>query len=256
MTSCQTCGARTRTDDEVFCRACGSILAGSPARAAAGTRARGATWGAVAGPVAVAASGVAVLAVLAAAMLGVGQGAGATGPTIPAGSASPSAGYSDSPYASPTASPPGTGSEVTALLSHLPAAIVDSCVEDEGFEELTAGMRAAVVCDDLGSDYTDTLAYMLYDSDASMQAAYDYVVEGYTGGSLPKRGNCDDGQARGRWYSDSVEAGSFACYPSDTSGVRMWWTTDGTAILARAADDDMSVKRIWKWFLATSTGPF
>ena len=88
-------------------------------------------------------------------------------------------------------------------------------------------MRAAVVCDDLGSDYTDTLTYMLYDSDASIQAAYDYVVEGYTGGSLPKRENCDDGQARGRWYSDSVEAGQLRLLPVRHLGVRMWWTTDG-----------------------------
>jgi hypothetical protein len=151
---------------------------------------------------------------------------------------------------------PSESGEISELRDHIPAAIAASCVEDPGFKELTEGLRAAVACERLGPGYVDKIIYMQYDSDSSMQAAYQYVVEVYTNGALQESSGCGDGSARGRWYQGPVEAGSFACYVSSSLGVRLRWSTDGTAILARATDEDMSVPALWTWFQKTTTGPY
>lgn len=263
MTSCRVCGVQARTEDQHFCRACGSALASPEVGATAGPAAGGRSWAAVLGPLAVAIVCVTTLTLLVGAILkgGVAGGAGATIPQ-----SSPTA-YS-STQLSPTAYPmpevsvsseepiPSESGEISELRDHIPAAIAASCVEDRGFKELTEGLQAAVACDRLGPGYVDKIIYMQYDSDSSMQAAHQYVVEVYTDGALQENSGCEDGSARGRWYQGPVEAGSFACYVSSSSGVRLWWSTDGTAILARASDEDMSVPALWTWFQKTITGPY
>jgi hypothetical protein len=103
-----------------------------------------------------------------------------------------------SPTESNNASPTESN-ENSELLKHIPADIAASCVEDAGFKELSKGLKAAVGCEQLGPGYVDMITYLLYDSDSSMKAAYQHVVEGYTSGTLQKKSGCEYGPARGRW---------------------------------------------------------
>jgi hypothetical protein len=174
----------------------------------------------------------------------------------PDSSVSPKASASSEASVNSEVPTPAERTEISELLDHIPSAIAASCVEEPGLKELSKGLLAAVGCEDLGPGYVVKIIYMQYDSDSSMQAAYQYVVEVYTNGLLEESSGCRGGPARGRWYLDSVEAGSFACYKSSSSGVRLYWSTDGTAILARASDENVSVPQLWTWFLKTYTGPF
>jgi hypothetical protein len=267
MAACRVCGARPRTADQRFCRTCGTALARPEAGA---TAAGGRSWAAAVGPLAVAVVCLTTFTLLVDWILTGGGEVWGLDDTFPQPSPtaysspevsvtsempSPTESADTSPTES-TESTPTESNETSELLKHIPPAIVASCVEDPGFKELTKGLQAAVGCEHLGPGYVDKITYLLYDSDSSMEAAYQYVVEGYTSGTLQKKSSCQDGAARGRWYLEDVEAGSFACYVSSTSGVRLWWSTSGTAILARASDEDMSVPQLWMWFLKTHTGPF
>jgi hypothetical protein len=254
MNACLVCGLRPRTPDQRFCRSCGHALPGAQARTTAGPTSSGPPWAAVLAPLTAAAVCVTVVALLAASTLGaLGGSAGGSGGAVYPPYDYPTVEPSPTETASPD--PPTPASSVDELLTHIPGEIAESCREDSGFDELAAGLQAAVSCQDLGPDYTDTLNYLLYDSDSSMEAAFDYVVTGYNNG-LPEADGCENGPAHGRWRNgDGVEAGSFACYNSSDSGFRLWWTADGTSILARAADADMPVTELWPWFIRTSTGP-
>jgi hypothetical protein len=270
MAACPVCGARARTADQRFCRICGSALARPEAGAMAAPAAGGRSWAAVVGPLAVAVVCLTTLTLLVDWILTGGGEVRGVDDTFPQPSptayASPEVSVTSempSPTESTDTSPtestestPTESNETSELLKHIPPAIAVSCVEDPGFKELSKGLQAAVGCEHFGPGHVDKITYLLYDSDSSMEAAYQYVVERYTSGTLQKKSGCQDGPARGPWDLDYVEAGSFACYVSSTSGVRLWWSTDGTGILARASDEDMSVPQLWTWFLKTYTGPF
>jgi hypothetical protein len=253
MASCRVCGARARTEDQRFCRVCGSALARPDDGATAAPAAVGRPWAAVLGPLAVAVICVSILTILAGAILKGGR-SGADDLSFP--QSSPTAYPTPEVSVSSEVPTPAASTETSELLQHIPASIAASCVEEPGFKELSEGLEAAVGCEHLGPGYVDKIIYMQYDSDSSMEAAYQYVVEVYTNGALQESPGCKDGSARGRWSQNSVEAGSFACYESSSSGVRLWWSTDGTAILTRASDEDLSVPSLWTWFLETDTGPF
>ena len=279
MASCRVCGFSARTEDQHFCRACGSALVPTKDEAIVAPVPAGRSWAAVLAPLAVAVVCVAMSTVLAVAITPTlasgldtwargqngGEGGGAD-PTIPqapptthpgrevsVSSKAPTPAETTKTTQPPT---PPESTETAELLQHIPSAIAASCVKDPGLKELSEGLQAAVACEDLGPGNVDKIIYMQYDSDSSMQAAYQYAVEVYTNGALQESSGCDDGSARGPWYRDSVEAGLFACYESSSSGVRLWWSTYGTAILARASDEDMSVEELGTWFSKTETGPF
>jgi hypothetical protein len=271
MNVCPACGRPPDTEDQRFCRACGTRLhpwidADAQQASAAGRDGIRPSRSAVALPSAVAAC-VVVLAVLASMAL---QSLWAYGDSVsgaePSGdsTATPTTPVSTGPEQTPNRS----ADEVNALLAHIPLLVAATCRKETHPDELAAGLVVAVGCLPPGFPDPDKIVYLQYESPAAMQAAYDHIVTAIAPG-LPGDEGCGSEGGRGSWSRGGVMVGNYACYGTastsewnsaatsawSSDSVRMWWTDDEDAILALATDSDMSVDQIWTWFLQSETGP-
>ena len=87
-----------------------------------------------------------------------------------------------------------------------------------------------------------------------MQAIYSHITDTIAPG-LPQDAGCGSHGGRGSWSRNRVPTGTYVCYDTVSSGVRIWWTVDELAIITLATDQEMSVNQIWEWFVETNTGP-
>ena len=136
-------------------------------------------------------------------------------PPILRSTPSPSASPSPTPVASPAAD------AITDLLSHVPAAMRDTCAADTVASELSAlGELARVTCTvpDVAS-----VTFLAFGSAEAMEAAYE-ASRAYAllFGSLSPDPSCAEGGYDGSWTLGDVEAGRIICHELGGDALVVW----------------------------------
>lgn len=156
--------------------------------------------------------------------------------------------------AAPASFAPGPMDEAryAELLALIPGELAASCRPNPYWEATQEpGELAAAQCDPDGIDGPAFAAYSLFDSAASMDAAYDRVATEYRDvGSLDGPG-CGQGAGEGTW-----EAGRRLCYTYAGQSVTIYWTHDGFNVLASASRPDLDWTALESfWVTAGPIGP-
>ncbi len=171
-------------------------------------------------------------------------------PTIGRGTAQPS-GSVATPVATPAPSPTGSvpsatpiGDPKEALLSHIPAAIADTCLvsapDDPG------KIRAIAVCDAAGGDIRVTY-FQYLDRDSMVNAYSSFRIASQI---EPDSGDCDDPAT---WPTENsysigdVTAGRLLC-TDELGETSLYWTDDRLNILSQAThreDDHARLISFW-----------
>jgi hypothetical protein len=137
--------------------------------------------------------------------------------------------------------------EEVELMSHVPSEWQPDCFE--AFADVHAlGATAAILCQlfDGKSDYAE---YMSFDSKASMDAYFQYLVDKY---AVAESGlNCDAGAHQGAYTIGDQVAGQLLCAPHPLGGTILDWTHDELLILSQLDDNDGSYPDMYAdWLIA------
>ena len=141
----------------------------------------------------------------------------------------------DEPVPSPDGSgaPPADPADEAELLSHIPAALASDCVTDAE-RDVAYGELARMVCP--WSD-TGSVLYSLYDSEASLDAAFDIavMVAGIIG--WEPADDCEAGGYEGTWRLGEDTAGRLLCTVQlDTANIV--WSHPASRVLATIRQGD------------------
>ena len=133
------------------------------------------------------------------------------------------------------------------LMSHVPVDWQPDCFES--FASVYAvGAQADILCQlfDGRSDYAE---YMSFDTKASMDGYFQYLVNKY---AVAESGlNCDAGAHLGAYNIGGEPAGRILCAPDPLGGTRLFWTYDDLLILSDLDDNDGSYADMYAdWLVA------
>ena len=133
------------------------------------------------------------------------------------------------------------------LMTHVPAAWQPDCFE--AFASFYAvGAQADILCQlfDGKSDYAE---YTSFDTQANMDAYFQYLVDKY---AVPESGlNCDAGAHQGNYTIGGELARKLLCAPDPLGGTRLFWTYDDLLILSDLDDNDGSYPDMYAdWLIA------
>ena len=169
---------------------------------------------------------------------------------------SPAVDQSPVPVASPVPSPivvgspaasPVLGDPVAELLSHVPAAVRESCAEDATADPPPAesGQLAAVTC---SPSEGAVLAFVLFESVEGMDAAFDTARDfGRLFGSFATAGTCEAGGYDGTWSLADVKAGRLLCHKLQDEAWIVWSHPDTRilSIIRQAGADHAAGWELW-----------
>jgi hypothetical protein len=167
----------------------------------------------------------------------------ATGGGAPTSSAAPA-----SPAAS--ASPADREAALAELLSHVPAAVSESCAEvtDESGPASDVGEVAEVRCPMADGA---TLTFVLYGTEGAMDAAYDTAREyARIFGSFSSGTDCATGSQDGTWSVGGEEAGRLLCHQLE-GAASIVWSHPSTRILSIIRQPETDHSAAWDlWLIA------
>jgi hypothetical protein len=165
---------------------------------------------------------------------------GGVAPTSTAGPPSPAA----------SASPADREAALAELLSHVPAAVSETCVEvtDESGPASDAGEVAEVRC--AISDGA-VLTFVLYGTEEAMAAAYETAREyARIFGSFSTGADCATGSQDGTWTVGGAEAGLLLCHQLE-GAASIVWSHPATRILSIIRQPALDHAAAWDlWLIA------
>jgi hypothetical protein len=161
---------------------------------------------------------------------------------LPDGSPSPSPVVVGSPGASPAA-----GDPLAELLSHVPAAVRESCGEDPTTDQVPvgSGQSAQVTC--TPSD-GGVVAFVLFESVEAMDAAYETAGDfSRLFGSFSTSATCEAGGYDGTWSLADVEVGRLLCLRLQGEAWIVWSHPDTRilSIIQQAGADHAAAWELW-----------
>ncbi|HYI21406.1 MAG TPA: hypothetical protein VEX62_02115 [Candidatus Limnocylindrales bacterium] len=134
---------------------------------------------------------------------------------------------------------------VDELLAHVPAEWRASCFETP-ISSTDAGAQVAVACS-LDTGNADIAEYVLFDSQANMDVAYQARIDSW---SVEPTGDCQTGPNETGYSVGGVSAGRALCAPQ-TVGVRLDWTHNDLLILSNLTDFEGSYADNYEdWLIA------
>jgi hypothetical protein len=153
------------------------------------------------------------------------------------------------PTPSASAGTAGTAdpADVSELLSHIPAAVASDCVPDEAARAARFGEVARVVCTQ--SDVA-SIAFSLYDTTDSLDAAYDVAVAVAQALGWEAADSCEAGGYEGTWTMGDETAGQLLCVVQ-TGTSTIVWSYPVTRILSTIRETDGDPAAAWQlWLVA------
>jgi len=136
--------------------------------------------------------------------------------------------------------------EGAALLTHVPGDLQQTCYEAPSSTSATAVIHCILQTEGTGAEL---LGFQSYDSNETMDAAYQEIVDQY---GVESTESCQSGPGETTWNLDNAERGRIQCAPQQ-AGIRFDWTDNVLSILSTLIDFDGDYENTYSLWL--NAGP-